>query len=58
MKFNLRDRVKLPKEVHKDLTGSILSIWIGDDGIQYKVRYFWECKPTEVYFFEEELEKI
>jgi hypothetical protein len=58
MKFQLKQRVKLPVEVHKDISGRILSIWIGDDGIQYKVRYFWESKPTEVYFFEDELEGI
>jgi hypothetical protein len=57
MKFNLHEKVKLPKEIHKEITGNIIAIFIGDEGIQYKVRYFWECKPIEVYFFESELEK-
>jgi hypothetical protein len=58
LKFNIHDKVKLPKEIHKELTGNVISIWIGEDGIQYKIRYFWECKPNEIYFYESELEKV
>ncbi|MFH0806075.1 MAG: hypothetical protein V1901_04320 [Patescibacteria group bacterium] len=56
LKFDLLETIKIP-QLHKDLKGIILSIWIGEQGIQYKVRYFWECKPQEVYFYEWELEK-
>jgi hypothetical protein len=35
----------------------VLSIWISDEGLQYKIRYFWESKPQEVYFFESELKE-
>jgi len=57
-KFNLRSKVKLPIAVHKDITGVVIAIWICDDGLQYKVRYFWESKPQEVYFYESELEEV
>lgn len=57
LKFELHDKVKLPKEIHKDLTGIIIGIWITDKGEQYLVRYFWECKANEVYFYNWELEK-
>ncbi len=57
MKFELHDKVKLPSEIHKDLTGIIVSIWIQERATQYEVRYFWECKSLAVYFYEWELEK-
>jgi len=57
MKFKLHDKVKLPKEILKDISGVITLISIEDTGIQYKVRYFWEGKPQEIYFYEWELEK-
>jgi len=57
MKFNLHDKVKLPEKILKDISGIITVIYIADEGIQYKVRYFWECKPQDVYFYEWELEK-
>ncbi len=57
LKFELWQRVKIPS-LHKDLEGSIMSIWITSKGIKYEVRYFWECKPQEVYFYESELEAI
>jgi hypothetical protein len=53
--FNVNDKIKLPEAVHKDLYGTIISIYVDRDGIQYKVRYFWESKPQEVYFYEQEL---
>lgn len=56
-KFNLHDKVKLPEEIHKDLIGTIVAIYISDKGIQYLIRYFWECKSNEVYFYEWELKK-
>lgn len=56
-KFNIEEAVKIPP-LHKDLTGIVTGIWITSKGIKYEVRYFWECKPQEVYFYEFELGKI
>ena len=56
-KLNINDKVKLPEEVHKELYGIVRSIYIDREGIQYKIRYFWESKPQEVYFNENELIK-
>ena len=58
MKFKLRDKVKLPEEVHKNMNGNIIAIFIGDTGIQYKVRYYWQSDAKEIYFYENELIKI
>lgn len=57
MKFKLHERVKLPEEILKDISGIITLISIEDSGVQYKVRYFWEAKPQEIYFYEWELKK-
>lgn len=57
-KFKLQEEVMLPVAVHKEITGIILGVWIVDKGIQYLIRYFWEGKPQEVYFYEWELRKI
>jgi len=56
-KFNILDKIKLPEAVHKELYGIIIAIFIDGDGTQYKVRYFWESKPQEIYFYEKELEE-
>ena len=53
--FDLGNKVRLPESIHKELYGIIITILIDRDGTQYKVRYFWESKPQEVYFYEEEL---
>jgi hypothetical protein len=58
LKFELHEKVRLSKEIHKDLTGIVVSIWITERAIQYEVRYFWECKIVkDAYFYEWELEK-
>jgi len=57
LKFELHDKVKLPLAIYKDLNGIIIAIYISDKGIQYLVRYFWECKAVECYFYEWEIEK-
>lgn len=54
-KFNLDDRVKITE---LDAPGIIKSIWIGDRGVRYEVRYFHNGKAEEVYFYDFELEKI
>lgn len=54
-KFQIGEKVRLPENVHKELYGIIINIYIDREGKQYKVRYFWESKPQEVYFYEEEL---
>jgi hypothetical protein len=55
IKFNLNSKVRLPESVHKELYGTVIAIFIDSGGIQYKVRYFWESKPQEVYFHTNEL---
>jgi len=57
IKFIINEKVKIPK-IHKDLDGHIIAIFISECGITYKVRYFWESKPTEVYLYDSEIEKI
>jgi hypothetical protein len=56
--FKLGEKIRLPQIVHKELYGIIIAIFIDSGGIQYKVRYFWESKPQEVYFYNNELIKI
>lgn len=53
--FNIRDKVKI---VELNCMGRILSIWIGEVGTKYEVRYFWNSDPKTSYFFFDELEKI
>lgn len=55
LKFSLNTKVRLPELVHKEIYGIIIAIYIDSGGIQYKVRYFWESKPQEVYFYDYEL---
>lgn len=57
IKFKLGEKVNL-LFFHKDLQGVITSIWITLKGIRYEVRYFWEGKAQEVYFYDWELGKI
>ena len=52
-KFWLFQRIKI-KEI--EWFGTIIGVWIGDSGVQYKVRYIYQGKPEEVYFIEDELE--
>jgi len=54
-KFDLGNEVRLPEAVHKELYGIITAILIDRDGIQYRIRYFWESKPQDVYFYDYEL---
>ena len=57
-KFDIGSEIKLPLMVHKDIRGIVIAIWICEQGLQYKVRYFWESKPQEVSFYERELEAV
>jgi len=54
--FNVLDNVSIiPLE---NIKGQIIAIWIGiKNDIQYKVRYFTNCKAEEIYFYEWELKK-
>ncbi len=54
-KFSLWATVKIPV-LNEKIEGRVIGIWIAEQGIQYKVRYFWAGKAEEVYFFEDELE--
>lgn len=53
MKFNIKDKVSIKQ---LDWDGIILAIFIGETGIQYKVRYFYNGDAKEIYFYEEELQ--
>ena len=52
MEFELGQRVRI---VELECTGRVMSIWIGEVGTQFKVRYFWSGEAKEVYFFADEL---
>lgn len=55
LKFSINDVVQLPLMVHKELYGRVTDIWILATGTKYGVRYYWESKPIDVYFYEDEL---
>jgi hypothetical protein len=57
IKFSLGDKVNIIP-LHKELEGVVISIWIVNVGVKYEIRYFWENKANEVYFYDWELEKI
>jgi hypothetical protein len=58
LKFQVKERVVLPEDIVKNMGGTIIGIWICEMGIQYKVRYFWQGKAEEIYFYEQELKKV
>ena len=52
-KFNIHDKVDI---LELGVNGVVVNIWIGIDQVaQYKVRYFWQGKAEEVYFYDWEL---
>lgn len=53
IKYALFTKVKI-KELK--LYGKVLSVIIFDRGIKYEVRYFDNCEPKNVWFYEDELE--
>lgn len=53
--FNIGQRVKI-REL--DINGRISAIFIKIDEITYRVRYFFNAEPKEVYFNDTELEPI
>ena len=55
LKFSVKDKVRLPEDIASGIEGVIIGIWICGTGIQYKVRYFYQGKAEEVYFYEDEL---
>ncbi len=44
--------------IELDITGTIIGIWDDIGGHSYKVRYFWQGVPHEVYLYEKEIEKV
>ena len=53
LKFKISDEVKiLPLE---DKLGTIINIWMDINSVQYKVIYFINEEPKEIYFYEKEL---
>jgi hypothetical protein len=55
IKFNVGESVTIP-QLHKDIEGVVIGIWITEKGITYLVRYLWMGKAEEVYFYARELE--
>lgn len=53
--FNLGQLVKVKQ---LNLQGRISGLFIDGSGITYRVRYFFDSKPNEVYFQDDELELI
>lgn len=54
LSFKLGERVKITE---LEAIGRIKSIWIGDRGVRWEVRYFHNGKAEEIYFYEDEIEK-
>ena len=54
LKFNFGDKV-IVKQLKAE--GRIIAIVIAEVGVRYEVRYFWEGRPEQVYFLEDELEE-
>ena len=51
--FSRGDTVRI-KELERP--GKVESLWFGDPGKQYSVRYFYNGKAETVHFYESELE--
>lgn len=56
VEFNIGDKVRI--NVLDGLKGRVNAVLWSRDGIEYRVRYFYNCKLEEVYFMADELEKI
>lgn len=54
-KFDIGDLVSIQE---LDLKGRVIALWSGKRGNEILVRYFWNAKVEEIYFFEEELKKV
>ena len=53
--MKLGDKVKVPQ---LGAIGRIMAIVISEYGTRYEVRYFWEGRPEQTLFFEDELESV
>lgn len=53
--FSLRQRVHI---IPLNLDGIVWSIWLGEDGLQINVRYFYNGKAETVYFSTDELTAV
>ena len=53
-KFKLFDKISIIPL--NNLSGTIINIWISNNEIQYKIRYFVDNEPKEIYFYEWEIE--
>jgi len=53
--YSRGDKVWIPE---LKINGRVKSVWIGDAGVQYNVRYFHDGKADTVYFYEDELETL
>ena len=53
--MKLGDKVKVSQ---LSAIGRIVAIVISEYGTRYEVRYFWEGRPEQTFFFEDELEGV
>ncbi len=50
--FSMRQKIRV---IPFDTVGTIMGIYVCEDGIQYRVRYFYEGSIKTEYFYENEL---
>lgn len=53
--FEIQGKVKI---IPLNIIGVVVSLWIGNSGIQYEVRYFDNAEARTVYFYSDELECV
>ncbi len=53
--ISIENKVRI---IELDIIGTIIGIWDDIGGHSYKVRYFWQGVPHEVYLYEKEIEKV
>lgn len=54
-KFDINEKVKIPE---LEVKGKISGIFVDSGGMTYRVRYFDKAERREVYFTDDEIEKI
>lgn len=51
-KFSINDKVYV---IPLKIDGKVISIYLGETGLQYNCRYFHEYKAIDCFFYESEL---
>lgn len=54
-KFKLKDKVEVTPLSAK---GIVTALFVCEDGIQYRVRYFYEGSVRSEYFYDDELQGV